>query len=128
MLRGFRNTGPYIRVIFKMIVDIIHFMGILSVFILGFSQSFFTLLYNVPEFIDPAKSILSTFDMIIENFDFPNIVENTDYKLTAEYIYRIYLVVAIIILLNMLIAILENSYTKIIEKANKEWQLEKKRN
>ena len=34
-------------------------------------------------------------------------------------------IIAIIILLNMLIAILENSYTKIIEKANKEWQLEK---
>ena len=98
LLRGFRNLVLHVRVIFKMIVDIIDFMGILYVFILGFSQSFFTFLYNVPKFIDFAKSILSTFYIIIENFDFPNIVENGDYKLTAEYIYRIYLIIAIIIL------------------------------
>ncbi len=125
LLRGFRNVGPYIRVIFKMMVDILQFMAILSIFIIGFSQSFFTLMYNIPEFINPLQSILSTFDMVIGNFDFGGVVENSEYKITSEYIYRVFLVISIIILLNMLIAILESSYNKIIEKANKEWQLEK---
>ena len=37
------------------------------------------------------------------------------------------MVVAVIILLNMLIAILETSYNKIIDRANNEWKLERAR-
>ena len=37
------------------------------------------------------------------------------------------MVVAVIILLNTLIAILETSYNKIIERANNEWRLERAR-
>ena len=69
LLRGFRNIGPYIRVIFKMMVDIIQFMSILSLFVIGFSQSFFTLLYNIKEFKNPAESFVSTFDIILGGLD-----------------------------------------------------------
>ena len=62
LLRGFRRIGPYIRVIFKMMKDIFQFMSILSIFIIGFGQSFFTLLCNTPEFENPFTSIVTTFD------------------------------------------------------------------
>lgn len=127
LLRGFRRIGPYIRVIFRMMKDIFQFMSILSIFIVGFGQSFFTLLYNTPSFINPFTSIITTFDMIIRDYDFDSSVENSIYKNEAMIIYRIYLVVAVIILLNMLIAILETSYNKIIESANNEWKLERSR-
>ena len=65
--------------------------------------------------------------MIIRDFDFDSSIENSDYKNEAMIIYRIYLVVSVIILLNMLIAILETSYNKIIERANNEWKLERSR-
>ena len=108
-----------------MMVDIIQFMSILSLFVIGFSQSFFTLLYNIEEFKNPAESFISTFDIILGGLEFNSLVENSEYKITVLYIYRVYIIVSVIILLNMLIAILESSYNKIIERANKEWHLER---
>ena len=75
-----------------MMVDIIQFMSILSLFVIGFSQSFFTLLYNIKEFKNPAESFVSTFDIILGGLDFNDIVENSEYKITVLYIYRVYIV------------------------------------
>ena len=125
LLRGFRKIGPYIRALFKMMYNIYQFMGIFSIFIIGFSQSFFTLMYNIPQFINPLQSMLSTLDMTLSNIEMLELINNSHYPVIMSYIYRTYLIISTIILLNMLIAILETSYTKIIENSTKEWQVER---
>ena len=125
LLRGFRKIGPYIRALFTMMYDIFYFMGIFSIFIIGFSQSFFTLMYNIPQFSNPLQGILSSVDMVLDNIEMLALIETSHYPVIISYIYRLYIILSIIVLLNMLIAILETSYTRIIENSTKEWQLER---
>ena len=122
--RGFRSVGPIVRTIFKMLKDIYNFMAVLFVFLIGFSQSFFILLNNNREFQNPLVSILTTFDMIIGGFDI-EILNTSEYIITCNILYRLYIIISVIMLLNILIAILENSYTKISEEAENEWKLER---
>ena len=82
-------------------------------------------MYNIPQFINPIQSILSTFDMVLGNIDMLPLIEESYYPIAVSYVYRVYLIISVIILLNMLIVILENSYTRIIENSTKEWQLER---
>lgn len=122
--RGFKTVGPIVRVIFKMFRDIFNFMTILSVFIIGFSQAFYILTNKNKYFENPFVSLITTFDMIIGNFDTANFNESS-YFITVNILYRFYIIISVIMLLNMLIAILENSYTKIIEEAEREWKIER---
>ena len=122
--RGFKHVGPIVRVIFNMLRDIYNFMTILSVFIIGFSQAFYILMYNNILFNNPFTSIITTFDMVIGNFDTSVFNESSNF-ITVNILYRIYIIISVIMLFNMLIAILENSYTKIIEEAEKEWKIER---
>ena len=50
---------------------------------------------------------------------------NTEFPVMANILYRLYAIIAIIMLLNMLIAILSDSYTEIIVEAEKEWKIER---
>lgn len=145
---GFRKIGPFIRVIFRMIGDIMNFLIVMVFFIIGFSQSFYTLLNNdfiqleaiksnhsgniefaksyeiAKKFQNPILSIVSTFDIPIIGLDLTcnDYLENL---FIFNVLYRIYYVISVILLLNMLIAILENSYNNIITDSENEWRIER---
>ncbi len=145
---GFRKIGPFIRVIFRMIGDIMNFLLVMVFFIIGFSQSFYTLLNNdylllehqydnyssnlefsksyeiAKKFSNPLVSIVSTFDIPIIGLDLTcqNYLDNL---FIFNVLYRIYFVISVILLLNMLIAILENSYNNIIADSENEWKIER---
>jgi len=122
--RGFRNVGPIVRTIFKMLKDIYNFMAVLFLFIMGFSQAFFVLMNHDTQFSNPIVSVLTTFDMVIGGFDSSSL-NQSEYPITCNVLYRLYLIISVIMLLNILIAILENSYVNISSEAENEWKLER---
>ena len=74
-------------------------MTILFTFLIGFSQAFYVLLNNTPEFSNPIISMVTTFDMIIGGFD-TSILNSSEYIITINILYRIYIIIAVIMLLH----------------------------
>ncbi|XP_015521251.2 transient receptor potential cation channel subfamily V member 5 isoform X1 [Neodiprion pinetum] len=129
--RGFKTVGPFVVMIYRMIMgDLLRFVSIYMVFVMGFSQAYYIIFLSfnkngtepdnpVPS---PMESIMAMFLMSMTNFgDYYGAFENTHHKTEAKCLFVVYMAIVAILLVNMLIAMMGNTYQKIAETRN-EWQ------
>ncbi|XP_053981188.1 transient receptor potential cation channel subfamily V member 5 [Hylaeus volcanicus] len=135
--RGFKTVGPFVVMIYRMIMgDLIRFVSIYSVFVMGFSQAYYIIFLsfdnpNTPEGVDdsisnpmpsPMESVMAMFLMSMTNFgDYYGAFERTEHEMEAKLLFVLYMAIVAILLVNMLIAMMGNTYQKIAETRN-EWQ------
>ncbi|XP_014234075.1 transient receptor potential cation channel subfamily V member 5 [Trichogramma pretiosum] len=135
--RGFKSVGPFVVMIYRMIMgDLLRFVSIYLVFVMGFSQAYYIIFLSfdnpvTPEGVDDTKanpmpsameSIMAMFLMSMTNFgDYYDAFENTEHEIEAKLLFVVYMAIVAILLVNMLIAMMGNTYQKIAETRN-EWQ------
>ncbi|XP_011866570.1 PREDICTED: transient receptor potential cation channel subfamily V member 5 [Vollenhovia emeryi] len=135
--RGFKTVGPFVVMIYRMIMgDLLRFVCIYLVFVMGFSQAYYIIFLsfdnpNTPEGIDdsmtnpmpsPMESVMAMFLMSMTNFgDYFGAFERTEHEFEAKLLFVLYMAIVAILLVNMLIAMMGNTYQKIAETRN-EWQ------
>ncbi|KPJ13765.1 Transient receptor potential cation channel subfamily V member 5 [Papilio machaon] len=135
--RGFKTVGPFVVMIYRMVMgDLLRFVCIYLVFVMGFSQAYYVIFLsfdnpNTPEGVDdsvsnpmpsPMESIMAMFLMSLTSFsDYYSAFEHTDHEIEAKFLFVLYMIIVAILLVNMLIAMMGNTYQKIAETRN-EWQ------
>ncbi|XP_014253746.1 transient receptor potential cation channel subfamily V member 6 [Cimex lectularius] len=135
--RGFKTVGPFVVMIYRMIMgDLLRFATIYLVFVMGFAQAYYIIFLsfdnpNTPEGVDdsvsnpipnPVEAVMAMFFMSMTSFgDYYPALERTDHEFGAKLCFVIYMAIVAILLVNMLIAMMGNTYQKIAETRN-EWQ------
>jgi len=110
-----------------MISDMIMFFCILSVFLGGFSLGLTKIYHRIGD-ISELNTISSTtmklFCALFGDFEMDDfkVSDNLLIEYTGSSIFILYLVIAAIILINLFIAMLSNTYAIIQEDAEKEWK------
>jgi len=125
-LLGFKLTGPFVIVIYRILKsDFINFGFIYIIFLLGFTQGFF-IIFNengVSAFFLRMKSCLvATFGQ----FEVDDYMDTRFSSISISLII-VYVMVVTILLLNLLVAMMGSTFSKTLENADKEWQLERAR-
>ncbi|XP_006816006.1 transient receptor potential cation channel subfamily V member 6-like [Saccoglossus kowalevskii] len=123
-LRPFKLVGPFVVMIYKMIKgDLLKFTAIYVVFLIGFSQAMYLVFIGTPNslFTDPANSILGMFIMSLGEFaDIYESFDDTRHPNMGKFLFVLYMVLVTLLLINMLIAMMGNTYTTVAE-TRKEW-------
>jgi F0F1-type ATP synthase membrane subunit b/b' len=114
LLTPFESTGPLIKTILEIISDIVGYCYVLLVLLWGFSVSFAVAMPNNRAFMDgksgPLVGLLTSFEAIVGSFDM-NDFEN----LESTLLFIGFMALMVIIMLNLLIAIMSDSYEKVKE-------------
>ncbi|XP_022322067.1 transient receptor potential cation channel subfamily V member 5-like isoform X7 [Crassostrea virginica] len=128
--RGFKIVGPFVVMIYNMIAgDLLRWIIIYLVFIIGFSQAFFIAFVNGscdPEsnpcvFLSPIESIVGMFAMNVGEFeDIYGTFDYSEYPTFIKIIFMIYMIMVTLLLVNMLIAMMGNTY-QLVNETQKEW-------
>ncbi|CAF4809152.1 unnamed protein product [Rotaria sp. Silwood1] len=122
----FRFTGPFVIMIYKMLFnDVLRFCIIYIIFLAGFSQSFF-ILFNENGLQGYISSIKQCFLGLLGDFDLDYYIGGK-YPLTSVALLVLYVVVITILLLNLLIAMMGDTYADVKKSAKKLWHLERAR-
>ncbi|XP_074641499.1 transient receptor potential cation channel subfamily V member 5-like isoform X2 [Tubulanus polymorphus] len=124
-LRGFKYSGPSVVMFYKMIKgDLIRFALIYFVFLIGFSQALyicFRLVTEETQFNHPLKAIMGT--IIITLSEFQELYEQFElspHHLIAKALFIFNLIISTILLVNMLIAMMGQTFN-IINDQDREW-------
>jgi methyl-accepting chemotaxis protein len=114
LLTPFDSTGPLIKTVLEILNDISGYVALLLILLWGFSVSFAVAMPKNKAFMDansgPLIGLLTSFEAIVGSFDMNNF-EN----LESMVFFVLYLSVMVIIMLNLLIAIMSDSYEKVKE-------------
>lgn len=135
--RGFKTVGPFVVMIYRMVMgDLIRFVSIYLVFVMGFAQAYYLIFLSfdnpaTPDGIDDSESnpvpsamesIVAMFLMSLTNFgDYYGTMERTNHEMEGKILFVVFMVIVAVLLVNMLIAMMGNTYQKIAETRN-EWQ------
>ncbi|GAB1607822.1 transient receptor potential cation channel subfamily V member 5-like [Argonauta hians] len=123
--RGFGVTGPFVVMIYSMIKgDLLRFFIIYLIFLMGFSQAMYILFRdNVCSLSSqPLEAITSLFIVSLGTFsDFYNSIEKLNRNSEiAKIIFLLYLLLVSLLLINMLIAMMGNTY-QLVASQQMEW-------
>ncbi|XP_069188418.1 transient receptor potential cation channel subfamily V member 5 [Procambarus clarkii] len=131
--RGFKTVGPFVTMIYTMLVgDLLRFVTIYFVFIMGFSQAYYIIFSSFQDLEDKsqctsnpmptaAESVMQMFIMSLGNFgDIYSALECTDHEITGKVLFMIFMAIVSLLLINLLIAMMGNTYERIAEMKN-EW-------
>ncbi|CAF3650671.1 unnamed protein product [Adineta steineri] len=123
---AFRLTGPFVVMIYEMLLnDVLRFCVIYVVFLGGFSQTFF-ILFEQNGFGGFLVSVKQCFLGMLGDFDLDAYTETT-YSYISVTLLIVYIIVVTILLLNLLVAMMGDTYGNIIEGATQVWHLERAR-
>lgn len=125
-LLGYQQTGPIVVMMQKMFVqDVMLFVIIYGVFLLGFAQAFYIELGETGwgAFLNRIQSCFST---MLGDINFDEYKE-AQHPILSTFLITFYIVVISVMLLNLLIAMMGDTYSKICEDARMIWQLERAR-
>ena len=115
-LRIFKNTGYLIRMISEVVVDMRHFFLVLFICVAAFGDSLLTLSYGNPEGEDRfihgfVDSLIYTYRMILGDFD-----TGAFGQVAQPLVMGMFLLCTVfnmIVMLNLLIAIISDSYARV---------------
>ena len=114
LLTPFEATGPLIKTVIEILHDISGYVIILLVLLWGFSVSFAVAMPKNDAFVDdtagPLVGLLTSFEAIVGSF---HMSDFQDSESTAFFL--LYLFGMVVIMLNLLIAIMADSYEKVKE-------------
>ncbi|KAL7635754.1 UNVERIFIED_CONTAM: hypothetical protein RMT77_013571 [Armadillidium vulgare] len=131
--RGFKVVGPMVTMVYTMLAgDLLRFVTIYFVFIMGFSQAYYVL-FNSHRVIPtksqcssnpvstPVESVMTMFIMSLGNFgDLYSAIECTEHEVTGKIMFLVFMAIVSLLLINLLIAMMGNTYQIIAEMKN-EW-------
>ncbi|CAF3001819.1 unnamed protein product [Rotaria socialis] len=123
---AFRLTGPFVVMIYEMLFnDVLRFCIIYVVFLIGFSQTFF-ILFDYNGFTGFLTSVKQCFLGMLGDFDLDSYAETKHSYISVTFLL-FYIIVVTILLLNLLVAMMGDTYGNIIEGATQVWHLERAR-
>ncbi|EGD77421.1 hypothetical protein PTSG_08519 [Salpingoeca rosetta] len=123
----FQSTGPLVRMILAICFDMRYFLLVLGISIVAGWTSFRLLLLNdntlpVEGLGDPANGLLLMFNLLLlADFDLDTF--DGDYVVLLRILFVISMVLVPVVLLNLLIALMSDSYERIQDRADIEFQL-----
>ena len=120
-LRGFKQTGALVAMLGAVMRDILPFLIILIVVILAFSASF----YLLGVFDSPSDSIFSTFTMMIGEFYSDDPAGPLGGDGLARLLFFLYITIALIVMMNLLIAIISDTFERVIERQGAQFMKER---
>eukprot|EP00743_Colponemidia_sp_Colp-15_P010901 GILK01012079.1.p1 GENE.GILK01012079.1~~GILK01012079.1.p1 ORF type:complete len:488 (+),score=86.91 GILK01012079.1:145-1464(+) len=127
--RGFRKTGPLLRMVFRIVDDIIFFMILLFIVLTGYAISM-RLLFRTQT--DPEEgyetfwmSLLSSYRMFLSNFDI-EVLWGASSQGLALFLFVCFSLLQVIFV-NLLIAIMWDSYKRVQKRAETEFRYEQAR-
>nr|XP_045581773.1 uncharacterized protein LOC123745342 [Procambarus clarkii] len=119
-------TGPFVVMIYKMITgDMFTFSIIYFIMLLGFSEAFY-FLYKSPKYDKDSKyasygtTWMALFHMTLGDYDYAGMNLNI-YSAMSKFVFLVFTIMLPIMLLNMLIAMMGNTYSTVISMSEKEW-------
>ncbi|CAG0891540.1 unnamed protein product [Darwinula stevensoni] len=118
-------TGPFVTMIYSMVTgDMLTFAIIYAIMLLAFTQAFFFLYMGHEDvkdtyFSDYFSTWMGLFHMTLGEYQMDH--DLTSYPILTTFIFGIFMVLVPILLLNMLIAMMGNTYASVIERSEKEW-------
>lgn len=127
--RGFKLVGPMVIMVYRMLAqDIVRFGSVFFIFVMGFSQGYYVLFQSFQGEEDDShpmpnavESILAVFLMSLGDVGFIwEGVEKTNHEMIGKINFFIFIAIVVILLLNLLIAMMGDTYAKIAEIKN-EW-------
>uniref|UniRef100_H2Z592 Ion transport domain-containing protein n=1 Tax=Ciona savignyi TaxID=51511 RepID=H2Z592_CIOSA len=122
---SFKLVGPFIVAIYNMIMgDLLRFLILYSIFLMGFSQAMYIVFRGTghPLFSHPFQSIMGMFIITLGEFsDLYLDFEQARHPAAAKVLFVIYMVIVTVLLINMLIAMMGNTFNK-IAATRWEWQ------
>ena len=127
-MQPFASTGPLVRMILVILVDMRYFLLILAVAIAAAWSSFRLLLLEVSEEAeidvlgDSANGLFTMFNLLVLG-DFGVEVFTGPYVVLVRLLFVISMMVVPVVLLNLLIALMSDSYERIQDKADVEFQM-----
>ncbi|OWF42778.1 Transient receptor potential cation channel subfamily V member 6 [Mizuhopecten yessoensis] len=123
--RSVKLTGPFVTMIYKMCVgDLVRFGAIYTIFLLAFCQAFYFLFQGATDsqgFTNLGDTIMTLFQMTLGEFKYQDF-NNTKYAWLTKMVFAVFMILVPILLLNMLIAMMGNTYQMVIQKSEKEWR------
>lgn len=124
-LLGFSSTGHLVVSIWKIVTgDLVKFTQLTSIVVVGFSLAFF-ILTTSPIERGPStfvRHVFVCFHMMTNGFEKDSAVD-----VFFDALVVTYAVLVPILLINMLIAMMNDTYNKVSEKAEQQWRLERAR-
>ncbi|XP_066913442.1 transient receptor potential cation channel subfamily M member-like 2 isoform X2 [Clytia hemisphaerica] len=137
-----KHIGPYVVMIGKMTIDLVNFLFVLVVFTLAYGVSRYAILnpYTKRSWSTLYKLVMIPYfqiygELFLEYpqedpnktiFETPT--HNHEYiQVVAAIIMAIYLLVANVLLINLLIAIFNNTYTQVQANSNEIWKFQRYR-
>ncbi|GLG93506.1 Inactive, transient receptor potential ion channel [Gryllus bimaculatus] len=121
-----RLTGPFVTMVYSMITgDMLTFGIIYTVVLFGFSQTFYFLYKGFPGvkstlYESYPSTWMALFQITMGDYNYPEL-SYTTYPAVSKTVFAIFMVFVPILLLNMLIAMMGNTYAHVIEQSEKEW-------
>ncbi|XP_054004498.1 uncharacterized protein LOC128890222 isoform X2 [Hylaeus anthracinus] len=121
-----RLTGPFVTMVYSMITgDMLTFGIIYMVVLFGFCQSFYFLYKGFPGvksslYNSYHSTWMALFQITLGDYNYTDLGYTT-YPNLAKTVFAIFMVLVPILLLNMLIAMMGNTYAHVIEQSEKEW-------
>jgi hypothetical protein len=119
-LRIFSSTGYLVRMIINVIVDMRIFLVVFTIILLGFADAFATLSLGSEEsaqyvtgFID---SLVYTYRIALGDYA-TDTYDDTVQPLTVWIFFLLCTIVNVIVILNLLIAIISDSFSRILENS-----------
>ncbi|KAF9958852.1 hypothetical protein BGZ65_001136 [Modicella reniformis] len=117
LLDGIQYFGTMVMVLQKMLKDGIMFFWLLAWVFIGFLQSFYALQPDHEKDFNKANMLLVRGFLQDPDWDLAHEIDNT----YGNWIFALYLFLTSIILLNLLIALFNSSYTNITDSSEKEY-------
>ena len=115
-----------IVMIYQMLTsDVIRFLTVFGVFLVAFAQAFY-ILFDHDGFSGFITSVQTCFLAMLGDFVFDDYT-NSPFMMISVGLLITYVVVVTILLLNLLIAMMGDTYGRINEDSEKQWHLERAR-
>jgi len=123
--RGFKLVGPFVTIIYNMIIgDMIRFMILYVLFLAAFSQAMYIMFRGTDHYLFsyPFSSAIGMFILTMGNFeDIYADFDTARSPLAVKGIFIVYVVVVTLLLINMLIAMMGSTFNK-VSQTRWEWQ------
>ncbi|KAL9959339.1 hypothetical protein ACROYT_G032653 [Oculina patagonica] len=120
--RGFEAIGPFVDMIYKMCAgDMSRFFIIYIIYLLGLAQAFSHVMKGVEGFQNEGYTIMTLMRMTFGEFEFFTFDQSRHPSL-AKLLFFYFMLFVTVLLMNMLIAMMANTYQSISDRSEKEWR------
>lgn len=127
-LLGFSKTGQLVVMVSTILMgDMVYFSCLTMLFLMGFSLTFFTVTTDIDDrcWGSFTSHFLDFFHGSLSGFDKDGYREGTPASVTAFLL--MYSILFSVVLLNLLIAMMNDTFNKVSGEAHHQWQLERAR-